>query len=76
VQLTHKNEVTPQQRLSGASGSREELRVQKLAAPHELEQMLERKKRRILVMAAGQPPVILQRIHYYEDPHFAGMFDA
>lgn len=75
VQLTHKNDVTPQQRLSGASGSREELRVQKLAAPHELEQMLERRKRRILVLAAGQPPVILQRIHYYEDKHFAGMFD-
>ena len=64
------------QRLSGASGNREELRVQRLAAPHELEHMLERKKRRILVIAAGQPPVILQRILYYEDPHFAGAFDA
>jgi type IV secretory pathway TraG/TraD family ATPase VirD4 len=26
-------------------------------------------------MAAGQPPVILQRVLYYEAPHFAGMFD-
>lgn len=75
VQLQHRNEITPQQRLGGASGNREELRVQRLAAPHELEQMLERRKRRILVIAAGQSPVILQRILYYEDPPFAGMFD-
>jgi type IV secretion system protein VirD4 len=75
VRLQQSNDITPHQRLSGARGQREELRVQRLAAPHELEQMLERNKRRILVMAAGQPPVILQRVLYYEDPHFAGMFD-
>ena len=75
VRLQQSNDITPHQRLSGARGQREELRVQRLAAPHELEQMLERGKRRILVMAAGQPPVILQRVLYYEDPHFAGMFD-
>lgn len=75
VQLQHKNDLTPQQRLSGASGNREELRVQKLAAPHELEQMLERNKNRLLVIAAGQPPVILQRIVYYKDKPFEGLFD-
>ncbi len=75
VRLQHSNDITPHQRLSGARGQREELRVQRLAASHELEQMLERGKRRILVIAAGQPPVILQRALYYEDPHFAGMFD-
>jgi len=75
VRLQHSNDITSNQRLSGARGVREELRVQKLAAPHELEQMLERGKRRILVMAAGQPPVVLQRALYYQDPHFAGMFD-
>lgn len=76
VQLQHRNELTPQQRLGGASGNREELRVQRLAAPHELEKILERKKRRILVIAAGQSPVILQRILYYDDPPFAGLFDT
>jgi hypothetical protein len=38
--------------------------------------MLERGKRRILVKAAGQSPIILQRIHYYEDAPFAGLWDA
>lgn len=55
-------------------GKREELRVQRVAAPHELEQMLERNKQRnLVVMAAGQPPVILQRVLNYEAAHFAGI---
>lgn len=76
VRLEHRNDTTMHQRLSGATGSREELRVQRLAAAHELEEMLERGKRRLLVKAAGQSPVILQRIHYYEDAPFAGLWDA
>lgn len=75
VRLEHRGDTTLNQRLSGAAGSREELRVQRLAAANELEDMLERSKRRILVKAAGRPPVILQRIHYYEDAPFAGLFD-
>lgn len=75
VLLERKSDTTMSQRLSGAMGSRDELRVQKLAAAHELEEMLERGTRRILVKAAGQSPVILQRIHYYEDKPFAGLFD-
>ena len=38
--------------------------------------MLERGQRRILVKAAGHAPVILQRIHYYEDAPFKGLWDA
>jgi len=75
VLLERKSDTTMQQRLGGATGAREELRVQKLAASHELEEMLERNTRRILVKAVGQSPVILQRIHYYEDKPFAGLFD-
>lgn len=75
VLLERKSDTTVTQRLSGATGSRDELRVQKLAAAHELEEMLERETRRILVRAAGQSPVILQRIVYYEDKPFAGLFD-
>lgn len=75
VRLEHRNDTTMHQRLSGASGAREELRVQRLAAAHELEEMLERGKRRVLVKAAGQSPIILQRIHYYEDAPFAGLWD-
>ncbi|MEQ1615981.1 MAG: type IV secretory system conjugative DNA transfer family protein [Hyphomicrobiaceae bacterium] len=75
VLLERRSDTTMSQRLSGATGSRDELRVQKLAASHELEEMLERKTRRILIKAAGQSPVILQRIYYYEDKPFAGLFD-
>jgi type IV secretion system protein VirD4 len=41
----------------------------------QLQEMLERNTRRILVKATGQSPVILQRIYYYEDKPFAGLFD-
>lgn len=75
VVIDRKGDTTMNQRLAGATGSRDELRVQKLAPPHELESMLERGKRRILVKIAGQSPVILQRIHYYEDAPFKGLFD-
>ena len=54
---------------------REELRVQRLAPQHELEQMLERRRNTILVLATGQSPVILERIIYYEDSNFAGQYD-
>ena len=76
VRLEHRNDTTMNQRLGGSSGTREELRVQRLAAANELEEILERGERRILVKAAGQSPVILQRIHYYEDPPFRGLWDA
>ena len=75
VVVDRKSDTTMNQRLAGSIGSRDELRVQKLAPPHELEAMLERDKRRILVKVAGQSPVILQRIHYYEDAPFKGLFD-
>ena len=54
---------------------REELRVQRLAPADELERMLERKLNRLLVKAAGHPPVILERIIYYEDSNFVGLYD-
>ncbi len=75
VLVDRRSETTMHQRLGGASGEREELRVQRLAAPNELEEMLERETRRILVKVAGHAPVILQRIVYYEDKPFAGKFD-
>lgn len=75
VMVDRRSDTTLQQRLSGASGEREELRVQRLAAPNELEEILERGTRRILVKVAGRAPVILQRIVYYEDKPFAGLFD-
>lgn len=42
----------------------------------ELARAFDRSKRRALVMAAGQSPLIVQRMMYFEDPMFAGMFDV
>lgn len=75
VRLEQSTGATVGQRLSGASGSREEVRVQRLAAPNELESLLDREQRRILVKIPGQPATILKRIVYYEDKAFVGLFD-
>jgi type IV secretory pathway TraG/TraD family ATPase VirD4 len=51
------------------------VRVQRLLAAHEVEVLMAREHRRAIVMAAGQRPVIVQRIRYFEDAPFAGLFD-
>lgn len=76
VLVEQNNDTTLSQRHAGGTGRREELRVQRLAAPNELEKLLNRDKRRVLVIAAGQSPVILKRMLYYEDKPFAGLFDS
>ncbi len=76
VLVEQNNDTTLSQRHAGGTGRREELRVQRLAAPNELEKLLNRDKRRVLVIAAGQSPVILKRMLYYEDKPFAGLFDT
>lgn len=76
VRIMQPSGATSGARLAGASALREELRVQRLLAPHEVESLLAREKRRVLVMAAGSRPVILQRPIYYEDKPFAGLFDG
>lgn len=75
VRLQQPSGATAAQKLAGASGTREELRVQRLAAPHELERWLARQTGRLLVKAAGCDPVILKRIVYYRDKPFAGLFN-
>lgn len=67
--------ATPDARLSGASPIREELRVQRLLASDEAARVLAREKRRMLVLAAGQRPVILKRAMYYLDEPFAKLYD-
>lgn len=76
VLVTQQNDTTMQQRLSGSSGRREELRVQRLAAAHELEHMLAREEMSILVLKAGRAPVVLVRAVYQEDAPFKELFDV
>ena len=70
-------EVTPQQRFSGAATSREDHRVQRLAAADELEQMLDRSELNMLVRVAGKPPVVIERMIYHDqsDSNFHGLYD-
>ncbi len=76
VRLVQKSELSPSQRLGGSTGRREELRVQRLASTDELERMLDRDRERVLVLATGQPPVIIQRFIYYrDDEQFGGLYD-
>ncbi len=75
VRIEQPTGSTAAQRLAGASGTREELRVQRLVAPNELEMLLARQKGRLLVKAPGFDPIIVKRITYYADKPFAGLFD-
>jgi len=75
VRIDQPSNATANQKFGGTSGVREEMRVQRLAPPHELERLLDRRQQTILVLAAGQPPVVLERIVYYDDSNFVGQFD-
>jgi len=61
--------------LAGARPTQEDLRDAGLLEMDELTRTFERSKRRVLVLAAGQRPLILERALYYQDEMFAGMFD-
>lgn len=75
VRIMQPSGASAAQKLAGASSVREELRVQRLVAPNELEALLARRNGRILIKSAGYDPIILKRIVYYEDKPFAGLFD-
>lgn len=75
VRIEQPSGSTVAQRMAGASATREELRVQRLVAPNELELLLARQKGRLLVKAPGFDPIIVKRITYFADRPFAGLFD-
>jgi type IV secretion system protein VirD4 len=60
--------------LGGASPLVENLRVDPLLAPHEIERHFARETRRVLVLVQGSRPVVLRRADYRKDEAFAGMF--
>jgi type IV secretory pathway TraG/TraD family ATPase VirD4 len=61
--------------LSGARPMQEDLREAALLENHELARAFGRDKLRALVLAAGESPLILRRVLYFEDGMFKGMFD-
>lgn len=76
VRVLQPSGATPGARLSGASATREELRVQRLLMEDEAAQLLAREKDRVLILAAGRKPLLLQRIRYYRDEPFSGLWDS
>lgn len=62
--------------LGGARPMQEDLREAALLDTDEVSRTFERSKQRVLVLAAGRRPLILERVLYYEDRMFEGMFDT
>lgn len=78
LQVARATGATPGAKLQGAADTAEELRVEPLLAASEVERVLAREKKRILILPAGGKPFILRRADYLEEdgPNpFAGMFD-
>jgi type IV secretion system protein VirD4 len=73
--LTRSSNASSSALLGGARPTQDDLRDASLLETDELSRTFERGKRRVLVQAAGRRPLILERVLYYEDRMFVGMFD-
>ena len=73
--LNRSSGASPSALLSGARPTQEDLRDAALLELDELSRAFDRGKRRALVMAAGQAPLIVERLLYHKDAMFKGMFD-
>ena len=60
---------------AGALPTQKQIRDAPLLAPHELAELFGREKGRLLVMAAGLPPLAILRAIYDKDEPFSGSFD-
>jgi type IV secretion system protein VirD4 len=80
MNVSKQSDASDAARRQGARTTQEQIRDAPLLAPHELALMLarqddQRELDRILVKAAGQAPLILQRALYDKDEPFRGRFD-
>jgi len=78
IEVSQRGGASPGARYGGASPFNRSLRTEPLLSEPELARILAREKRRVLVKAAGAPPVIVQRAFYYDqkDPLFGGLTNA
>lgn len=60
--------------LAGTPATRDNLRVDPLLAPHEIERVFSRATGRVLVLAQDHAPAILERAFYNHDQLFKGKF--
>lgn len=80
MNVTKASDASAAQLRAGAHATQEQIRDAPLLAPHELAMVLarqdnQRERDRLLVKAAGQAPLILQRALYDKDEPFRGRFD-
>ena len=68
------SDASSAQLLQGARLTKEEIRDAALLEVDELAEQLGRDKRRVLVMAGGEAPVILERVFYFEGDRFKGLY--
>lgn len=61
--------------LSGAAAFRDEHHDLPLLAEHEISLFFNRTGKRLLVLGAGCPPAVVERLIYHEDPLFKGLYD-
>jgi len=61
--------------VSGAAAFRDDHFEAPLLAEHEFGWMFSRQQKRLLVLGAGLSPAIAERLHYFDDPLFEGLYD-
>jgi type IV secretion system protein VirD4 len=61
---------------SGALRTQEDLREGLLLELDEAAEQLAREKGRAVILAAGRPPLMVERAMYFKDPLFRGLFDT
>lgn len=72
------SELTPDQRMKGATGRSEGPEVYDLITAEEASRFFARddQLRRQLIIRPGKDPMVLSRVVYHEDAPFKGLFDA
>ncbi len=78
IRMRRESETTHEQRMKGASGESWGIELYDLLTPEEASRFFGRDdpQRRQLVIWAGQPPMVLERVVYHTDPVFEGKYDA
>jgi type IV secretion system protein VirD4 len=69
------SDASARDRLSGAPAFKEQHFQTPLLAENEIERVFDREKKRMLVLGAGFEPLVAERLIYFEDEMFKGLYD-
>ena len=70
------SEVTMQQTAQGLTGQTAQLHETELMTADEIGRFFSRQSNAQLLLWPGSDPIAIDRVKYYDDPFFAGKFDA